>query len=86
MINEIKILLNISDPYFVTFFNVFEEYRKLKEEICSLKIENLRLKIQSCPTPKENKYIIKESNEISFEIKSKSKEQNDYNDNDFLEF
>ena len=84
LINEIKIPLNISDPYFDTFFNVlYDEYRKLKEEIGSLKIENLRLKIQSCSTPKEDKYIIKKSNEISFEIKSKSKEQNDYNDNDF---
>ena len=73
-INEIKIPLNLSDAYFDTMFNsLYDSYKKLKEEIASLKIENLKMKIQSCSTPQGNKFVIKEINEISFEIISEFK-------------
>ncbi len=85
-INEIKIPLNLSDAYFDTMFNsLYDSYQKLKEEIASLKIENLKMKIQSCSTPPGNQFIIKEINEISFEIISKFKriENKAFNNNDF---
>ena len=85
-INEIKIPLNLSDAYFDTMFNsLYDSYKKLKEEIASLKIENLKMKIQSCSTPQGNQFVIKEINEISFEIISKFKriEKKEFNINDF---
>ena len=82
-LNEIKIPLSLSDAYFDTMFNsLYESYKKLKEEIADLKLENLKIKIQSGLTPQENTFILRVIKNISFQITSNQGKNKKYN-NDF---
>ena len=82
-LNEIKIPLSLSDAYFDTMFNsLYESYKKLKEENADLKLENLKIKIQSGLTPQENTFILRVIKGISFQITSNQGKNKKYN-NDF---
>ena len=78
-LNEIKIPLSLSDAYFDTMFNsLYESYKKLKEEIADLKLENLKIKIQSGLTPQENTYILRIVKGISFQIINNQEKNKNY--------
>ena len=79
-LNEIKIPLSLSDAYFDIMFNsLYESYKKLKEEIADLKLENLKIKIQSGLTPQENTFILRVIKNISFQITSNQGKNKKYN-------